>query len=87
MVLVTSALMTKANKKDIVVLDQVFYIYYPIWSKKNEIQVLIDFSIEVNAITLRYALKQGLKVCFIDVKTSKINSSTFEIFEIVLASK
>ena len=35
---------------------------------------------------LRYALKLGLKVCFINVGAQKIDGSTLETFEIVLAS-
>lgn len=31
-----------------------------------------------------YVLKLGLKVCYINVKAQKINSSTIEIFKIVL---
>ena len=49
-------------------------------------QALIDSSSKVNAITLGYALKLGLKICFTNVKTQKIDGSTLEIFGIVLAS-
>lgn len=41
---------------------------------------------EVNAITPAYASKLGLKVCFIDVRVQKIDGSTLEKFEMVLAS-
>ena len=37
-------------------------------------------------MTLRYKLKLGLKVFFINVKVQKIDGSSLEIFEIVLAS-
>ena len=49
-------------------------------------QVLINLYIYVNVMTLKYTLKLGLKVCFTNIKTAKIDSSTFKIFEIVLTS-
>ena len=48
-------------------------------------QVLIIFGNKVYAITLEYTLKLGSKIRFIDIKTYKINASTFNIFGIVLA--
>ena len=53
--------MTEASQED-VVLDWVPCICYPIWFKKNEVQALIDSSSEINAMTLEYTLKLGLKV-------------------------
>lgn len=46
--------MTRASKKNNVVLIKVFCIYYPIRFKKNEIQALIDSGSEVNAMTPAY---------------------------------
>lgn len=63
-------------------------IYYTIQFIKNQvkIQALIDSRNEVNAMTPIYASKLDLKVCFTNVGAQKIDDSTFEIFEIVLAS-
>ena len=77
--------MTEASQKD-VVLDWVPCICYPIWFKKNEVQTLIDSSNEVNAITPGYASKLGLKVRPTNVGAQKIDGSTLETCEIVLAS-
>lgn len=41
---------------------------------------------KVNAITLVYILKQGLRICYTNIKSQKIDGSIFEIFQIVLAS-
>ena len=54
--------MTKASQEDVVVLDWVPCICYPIRSKKNEIQALIDSGSKLNAMTQGYASKLGLKV-------------------------
>ena len=37
-------------------------------------------------MTLKYALKLDLKICYINVKAQKIDSSIFKTFEMVLAS-
>ena len=69
-------------------LDWVPCICYPIRFKKNEVQVqaLLNSDSEVNAITLEYASKLGLKVCPTDVRAQKIDGSIFETFGMVLAS-
>lgn len=41
---------------------------------------------EINAITIAYITKLGLKVCRINVRTQNINSFSLEIFKMVLAS-
>ena len=69
-------------------LDWVPYICYPIWFKKNKVQVqaLIDSGSKVNAMTLGYVLKLSLKVRSSDVGAQKINGSIFKTFEMILAS-
>ena len=69
-------------------LNWVFRIHYSIWFKKSKAQIraLINSGSEVNAITLRYALKLGLKVHFTNVEAQKIDGSIFETFRMVLAS-
>lgn len=37
-------------------------------------------------MTLAYALKLGLKICFTNIKAQKIYSSIFRIFEMVFTS-
>ena len=88
LVLATFAPVTKASQKDIVVLDRIPCICYPIWFKKSKVQVqaLFDSGSKINAITLEYALKLGLKIRPTDVGAQKINSSTFKTFGMVLAS-
>lgn len=86
LVLATSALMTKATKKDNMVVKRVFSIHYPVLFKNNEVLDLINFDSKVNAMILEYALKLGLKFNLTDVKAQKIDSFILNTFEIVLAS-
>lgn len=81
--------MIKASKKDEIVLKRVSYIYYLLYfckAKKNKMRTLINLSSKVNSITPRYNSKLGLKVCLTNVEAQKIDGSSFDIFEIVLAS-
>ena len=80
--------MTEASQEDVVVLDRVPCIRYPIRFKKSEVQVqaLLDSGSEVNAMTPGYASKLGLKVRPTDVGAQKIDGSTLETFGMVLAS-
>ena len=84
----TSIPVTKVNKKDHDFLNKVFCICYLIWFKKSKVQIqaLINSCSKVNAITLEYTLKLGLKICFINVKAQKIDSSILETFVMALAS-
>lgn len=85
-VLATFTPVTEVNKEDDMILEKVSCIYYPVWFKKNEVRALIDFGSKVNAISLGYASKLGLKVCRTNVEAQKINDSTFKTFEMILAS-
>ena len=54
-----------------VILDQVLYIHYPIKFQKDKratIWALINSDSEVNAITLAYAKKLGLRIQKTDVE-------------------
>ena len=84
-VLATSLPVTETNKE--VTLERVPYIYYPLRFRKNTagVKALVDSGSEVNAMTPDYAAKLGLKVRKTDIGTQKIDSSTLEIFEMVLA--
>lgn len=69
-------------------LARVLYIHYPFYfhkNKKNKVQVLINSSSEVNAITPAYASKLGFKIRRTNVRAQKINGFIFKIFEMVLA--
>lgn len=59
--------MIAASKKDNMTLDQVPYICYLIWFKKNEVQSKIDSDSKVNAMTPAYIWKLDLKVRFTNV--------------------
>lgn len=73
--------------EDILLLfKQVPCIHYPVRFKKDKAQVLINSESEVNTMTLVYISKLGLKVRLTNIKVQKVDSSTFEIFGIVLAS-
>ena len=80
--------MTEASQENVVVLNWVAFICYPIWFKKSKVQVqaLINSGNKVNAMTPEYTLKLGLKVRSTDVEAQKIDGSTFKTFQIVLTS-
>ena len=80
----TSLLVTETNKK--MTLEQVPCIHYPLhfWKNIAIVRVLVDSGSKVNAMTLTYAAKLGLKVRKTDIKAQKINGSTLETFEMVL---
>ena len=77
--------MTEASKEDRA-LDQVPCIHYPVQFKMNKVRALINSSSEVNAITLGYTLKLGLKARHTNVGAQKIDGSTLKTFGMVLAS-
>ena len=52
----------------------------------TKVQVLLNSSSEVNAITPAYAVKLGLYVRFINVKAQKINWFTLSTYSMVLAN-
>ena len=75
-------------ENNLLALDWVPCICYPIWFKKSKVQVraLINSGSKVNAMTPGYASKLGLKVRPTDVGAQKIDGSTLETFGMVLAS-
>ena len=73
-------------REEVLVLEHVPCIYYPIWFKKKDVQDLIDSGSEVNAMTLVYASKLDLKVYYTDVGAQKIDGPTLKTFGIVLAN-
>ena len=81
-----SASVTCARKEDIT-LDFVPYIHYLVhfWKSSGNIEALIDFGSEVNAITPTYTLKLGLRVQKTDIGAQKIDGSSLAIYRIVVA--
>lgn len=75
-------------EKTLQLLERVLYIHYLLHFQKDisGIKVMIDLNSELNARTLMYISKLGLNVYHINVKAQIIDSSTFETFEMVLAS-
>lgn len=85
--LMTSLLVAKTSIKDfLLMLNLVFYIYHLIQLKKNKVRAVINLDKKVNVIILGYILKLGMKIRLTNVKTQKINSSIFQIFETILAN-
>ena len=85
-VLTTSLSVTETSKEDDVALQRILCVHYPIWCKKKEVQALIDSDNEVNAMTPAYTSRLGLQVYHPNIKAQKIDDSTLETFEMVLAS-
>lgn len=90
MVVATFVPVIEASKEDDnIILDKILYIYYPLRfykDKKNKIQALINFSSKINIMILVYASKLDHKICQTNIKVQKIDSSTFKMFDMVLAS-
>ena len=83
-----SSLVTVASMKDTLrLLEKVLCIYHPLYFQKNlrETRMLINSGSKVNAMTLVYAAKLGLKVRKINIKPQKIDGSILDTFGIVLA--
>ena len=69
-------------------LKRVLCIHYPVQFKgtnETQVQALIDSDSEVNAMIPAYASKLGLRARHTNVRTQKIDGSTLQIFEMVLA--
>ena len=84
-ILATSSSVTQTNKE--VTLKRVPYIYYPLCFRKDTIGVraLVDSGNEINTMTPTYVAKLGLQVRKTDIRAQKIDGSTLETFEMVLA--
>ena len=71
------------------ILDRVLCIYYPVQFGKDKeatIWALMDLGSKVNAMTLAFAKQLGLQVQKTDVKAQKIDGSSLQTFEMVIAS-
>ena len=69
-------------------LEKVHCIHYPIYFQKDsaDVEALLDLGSKVNAMTLAFALKLGLKTHHTDIGAQKIDDSTLQTFGTVLAS-
>ena len=83
-VLAISMLMTDLRKE---ALKCISYIYYQVQFKKNTIEIwaLMNLGIEINAIAPVYIKKLGLWVQKTDVRVQKIDRSTLETYDMVIA--
>ena len=79
--------MTETSKEDDVTLERVPCVHYPLRFRKDtaDVRALIDSGSEVNAMTPAYASKLGLRVRHTNVGAQKIDGSTLQTFEMVLA--
>lgn len=85
----TSMSMTKATKKDKVILEKIPYIHYPLCfckDKKNKVQTLINSGNKINIMNLRHIAKIGLKICSTNIKAQKIDDSILQTSKIVWES-
>ena len=67
-------------------LAQVPYIYYPINFGKKSMLVLFDSGNEVNALHLAFSKKLGFPMRLTDIGTQKIDDTTLETYEMVVAA-
>lgn len=69
------------------VLQKMLYIKYPVQFKENQpkIKTLINSSNKVNAMTSVYIAKLDLTIWETNVKAQKIDGSSLEIYNMVLA--
>ena len=67
-------------------LTQVPCICYPINFRKQSVSALLDLGSKVNAVHLAFAKELGLPIRPTDVEVQKIDSTTLDTYEIVVAA-
>ena len=70
-------------------LEYVFYIHYPVQFKdisEAQVQALVDWGNEVNAIHPTFTKQLGLSIRSIDIGAQKIDSITLDIYGMVIAA-
>ena len=71
-------------------LECISYIHYAVWFKKvtnkTQMQALIDSKSEVNVIHLSFAKQLGLPIRSTAIGAQKIDSTTLNIYEIIVAA-
>ena len=86
----TSLSVTKTSKEDDVVMERVPCIHYPVQFRKEinetQVQALIDSGSEVNAIHPTFVKELGLLIRAIDVGVQKMNGTTLDTYEMVVAA-
>ena len=82
--------MTETSKEDDVILERIPYIHYLIQFKKDvnetQVQALINSESEINAIYLIFVKELGLPIRLTDVRAQRIDGTTLDIYEIVVAA-
>ena len=69
-------------------LERIPYIHYPVQfdgTNKTQVQALIDSGGEVNAMTPAYTSTLGLRARHTNIGAQKIDGSTLQMFEMILA--
>ena len=76
------------TREKTLILERVPCIHYPVQFKKNktQVQALIDLENEVNAIYPTFVKELGLSIRAIDVGVQKIDGTTLDTHEIVVAA-
>lgn len=85
----TFALMTNTRRENIIVLYRMLCIYYLVVFPKRDKKVtktLINFTREINAMTLAYTKELGLQTQQTMIGAQKIDDSSLKTFKIVIAS-
>ena len=79
---------SESNKEDMVVLERVPCIHYLLyfWKDSTKVKAWINSGNKVKALTLAYTSNLGLWAHYTDIGAQKIDDSTLQIFEMVLAS-
>lgn len=80
--------MTGTGRDDVIVLERVPYIYYPVEYRKGSKEVsraLIDSANEINAMTPFYTKQLDLKICQTTVRDQKIDDLSLESFRMIIA--
>ena len=91
LVLAAYASVTGASKKaqKVIVLDRMPCIHYPVQFRKDQgatIRALINSGSKVNAMTLAYTKKLGLRTQKTDLRAQKIDGSLLKTYEMVIAA-
>ena len=81
-VLANSVPVTGGDEKVVV---RVPCIYYPIQFQEKQVRALLNSGSKVNVMNPDYAWKLGLKIRKTNVGAQKIDGSTLETFEMVIA--
>ena len=60
-------------------------IHYPVRFEEEQVRALLDSGSEINVMSPAYIKRLGLKTWKINVRAQKIDGSTLETFEMIIA--